>query len=110
MVRLDAPGEFMGKDKLREIAADPPNRFKTLRVDGDTMLAYGATVTKGGAEVGVLTSPAISPRFGMIGLAILRSDVAVDGSTVDVALDGGTVGATVDVLAIYDPEKRRPRG
>ena len=48
MVALDAPGEFMGKDKLREIAGDPPNSFKTLRVDGDTVPAYGAVVSKEG--------------------------------------------------------------
>ncbi|MGZ5305533.1 MAG: glycine cleavage T C-terminal barrel domain-containing protein, partial [Actinomycetota bacterium] len=109
VVALGAPGEFMGKDRLREVAADPPNRFKTLRVDGDTLPEYGATVTRDGEEIGVLTSPAISPRFGTIGLAILRSDVAVDGNAVDVALGDGTVHATVDVLAIYDPQKRRPR-
>ncbi|MGZ5302133.1 MAG: aminomethyltransferase family protein [Actinomycetota bacterium] len=109
VVALGAPGEFMGKDRLREVAADPPNRFKTLRVDGDTLPEYGATVTRDGEEIGVLTSPAISPRFGTIGLAILRSDVAVDGIAGDVALGDGTVHATVDVLAIYDPQKRRPR-
>ena len=91
VVALDAPGEFMGKDRLREVAADPPNRFKTLRVDGDTLTEYGATVTKDGEEVGVLTSPAISPRFGNVGLAILRTDAAVDGNAVDVALGDGTV-------------------
>jgi aminomethyltransferase len=109
VVALDAPGEFMGKDRLSEVAADPPNRFKTLRVDGDTLTEYGATVTMEGEEVGVLTSPAISPRFGNIGLAILRSDAATDGNTLEVALGDGTVRATVDVLAIYDPQKRRPR-
>jgi aminomethyltransferase len=110
VVALDAPGEFMGKDRLREIAADQPNRFKTLRIDGDALPGYGARVTRDGKEVGVLTSPAISPRFGTIGLAILRSDAAEEGSTVEVALGAGAVRATVDVLAIYDPEKRRPRG
>ncbi len=110
VVTLDAPGEFMGKDKLREIAADPPNRFKTLRVEGDTVPAYGARVTRDGMDVGLLTSPAVSPRFGTIGLAILRSDAAAEGTSVEVELDEGAVGATVDVLAIYDPEKRRPRG
>jgi aminomethyltransferase len=110
VVALDAPGEFMGKDRLREIAADPPNRFKTLRLAGDMLPEYGAAVTKDGEQVGVLTSPALSPSYGPIGLAILRTDVAVDGTTVQVALAGGTVDATVDVLAIHDPEKRRPRG
>ena len=109
VVALEAPGEFMGKERLREIAAAPPNRFKTLRVDGDVLPEYGAAVTKDGEEVGTLTSPAISPRFGNLGIAILRTDVAAEGVTVEVALGAGTVGATVDVLAIHDPEKRRPR-
>ena len=110
MVALDAPGEFMGKDELREIAADPPNRFKTLRIDRRHAARVRRRVTTDGDEVGVLTSPAVSPRFGPIGLAILRSDVAADGTTVRWRSAEGTVGATVDVLAIYDPEKRRPRG
>jgi aminomethyltransferase len=109
LVALDAPGEFMGKDRLREVAADPPNRFKTLRIEGDTLPEYGAAVTKDGEDVGVLTSPAISPAFGNIGIAILRTDVAVDGSLVEVAVGDGTVTATVDQLAIHDPSKRRPR-
>ena len=110
LVALGGPGEFMGKDRLREVAADPPNRFKTLRVDGDTPPQYGAAVTKNGEDVGVLTSPAISPTFGNIGIAILRTDVAGDGTTVEVAVGDGSVPATVDQLAIHDPSKRRPRG
>ena len=57
----------------------------------------------------MLTSPATSPTHGPIGLAILRTDVAAEGTKVDVALGEGTIGATVDVLAVHDPEKRRPR-
>jgi aminomethyltransferase len=109
VVSLGGEGEFMGKDKLREIGTNPPNRFKTLRIQGDTLPEYGAAVTKDGEEVGVLTSPAISPKLGSIGLAILRTDVAADGTQLDVALGEGTVGATVDTLAIYDPEKKKPR-
>jgi aminomethyltransferase len=109
VVALDAEGTFMGKDALRGVAAAPPNRFKTLRLDGEELPEYGAAVSKDGEEVGVLTSPASSPAHGPIGLAILRSDVAAEGTKVDVALGEGTIGATVDVLAIHDPEKRRPR-
>ena len=109
LVALDAEGAFMGKDTLREVAADPPNRFKTLRLQGEELPEYGASVTKDGEDVGVLTSPATSPVFGPIGLAILRRDVADHGTEVDVALGEGTVTATVDVLAIVDPGKQRPR-
>jgi aminomethyltransferase len=109
-VALEAEGAFMGKETLRGIATEPPNRFKTLRLEGGGELPeYGAVVSRDGEEVGVLTSPAISPVHGPIGLAILRSDVATHGTQVDVAVGEGTIGATVDVLAVHDPEKRRPR-
>ncbi|MEA2521617.1 MAG: aminomethyltransferase, partial [Actinomycetota bacterium] len=110
MVALKGEGEFMGKDKLREIALDPPNRLKTVRLDGDVLPEYGAAITIGGEAAGTLTSPAHSPKLGAnIGLAMIRTDVAADGTKVDVALGDGTVAGTVDVLAIYDPQKTRPR-
>jgi aminomethyltransferase len=111
VVRLDAPGEFAGKDRLREIAADPPHRFRTIRLEGgEDLPPYGSAVTRGGEPVGVLTSPALSPRHGAIGLAILRTDASEPGGRVEITADGATIGGTVDVLAIEDPEKRRPRG
>lgn len=108
-VRLDAPGDFLGKEKLGEVAANPPNRFVTLRYDAEALPEYGAAVTKDGEEVGVLTSPTDSPRFGKIGLAVIRTDLAPVGTTVQVALGDETVDATVDVLPIYDTNKERPR-
>ena len=110
VVALGAPGEFMGKDRLREVAKEPPNRFKTLRLEGDTLPEYGAAVTRDGEEVGVLTSPAESPKLGPLGLAILRADAAADGARLEVALADGSIDATVDRLALYDPTKERPRG
>jgi aminomethyltransferase len=109
VVALDADVEFAGKERLRTIATEPPNRFVTLKVDGDTLPEYGATVTKHGEEVGVLTSPTDSPRYGKIGLAVLTSGHATPGTTVDVAVGDATTTATVDVLPIYDTNKTRPR-
>jgi aminomethyltransferase len=109
LVALDAPIEFVGKAKLAEIAQAPPNRLVTLRYEAEELPEYGAVVTKEGEEVGVLTSPTDSPRFGKIGMAIVRSDLAAAGTPLDVAVGEGTVGATVDALPIYDTEKRRPR-
>jgi aminomethyltransferase len=108
-VALDAEGEFMGKAKLREVAERPPNRFKTLRLEAGPLPAYGAAVSRAGEEVGVLTSPATSPILGNLGLAILRRDIAEDGTQVEVSVEDGTLGATVDTIALYDPKKRRPR-
>ncbi|MBI3649337.1 MAG: aminomethyl transferase family protein [Actinobacteria bacterium] len=108
-VALGAEGEFMGKGHLREIAKNPPNRFKTIRLRGEVLPEYGATVRCEGEEIGVLTSPATSPLFGGLGLAILRTEDSADGTQVDVELAEGTAEGTVDVLAIYDPQKRKPR-
>jgi glycine cleavage system aminomethyltransferase T len=51
----------------------------------------------------------MSPRFGLIALAVLEVGVARDHEQLEVGLGAGTVPATVAPLAIYDPEKRRPR-
>ena len=109
MVRLERGLGFTGEDALRAVAADPPHRFVTLRYEADALPEYGATVTKNGEEVGVLTSPTDSPRFGKIGLAVIDSTQASVGNTVSVAVGDAVVPATVDVLPIYDTDKKRPR-
>jgi len=107
LVKLDAG--FVGAEALRPVAGDPPMRLKTLEVEGVEVPEYGATVTKGGEEVGTLTSPTDSPRFGVIGIVKLKTSHAADGTQVDVALGDGTVRATVAPLSVYDPQKLRPR-
>ena len=109
MVRVDQGLGFAGEDALRAVAADPPNRFVTLRYDADALPEYGAAVTKDGEDVGVLTSPTDSPRFGKIGLAVVETAQATVGNTLGVAIGDEIVPAKVDVLPIYDTEKKRPR-
>lgn len=108
LIRLDK-GDFHGKAALERVAASPPNRFVTLVVDGPVP-EYGAAVSKDGEAAGTLTSPCESPTLGkVIGLTVLRADLAREGERVEVAVEGGTAPATVASLPIYDPEKRRPR-
>jgi aminomethyltransferase len=108
LVKLDR--DFRGRDALRGVSANPPNRLKGLHLEGDEVPEYGAEVTRDGEAVGTLTSPANSPQFGVIGIAILDAGAAGAGERVDVAVGDATVPATVDAnAAIYDPEKRRPR-
>jgi glycine cleavage system aminomethyltransferase T len=109
MIAIDKDVEFLGKERLREEASDPANRFVTLRYEADELPEYGAAVSKGGEEIGVLTSPTDSPRFGKIGLAIVPTPEATKGNTVEIALGDGTVTGTVDDLPIYDTQKTRPR-
>ena len=84
--------------------------FKTLKISGDKLPDYGTAVMKDMTQIGVLTSPAGSPKFGKIGIAILPTAQANDGNTMQVSLEDGTMAdATVDVLPIYDTNKERPR-
>ena len=81
------------------------------------MPEYGAQVIKEGEVVGTVTSPANSPAFGVIGLATLKSDFAVNGTSVEVAIGEAAAGekgdrfarAFVSDLSIHDPEKKKPR-
>jgi aminomethyltransferase len=108
VVRVDKAG-FCGKEVLAAEVASPPNRFVTLVVDG-AVPGYGAAVSKDGETVGTLTSPCESPTLGrVIGLTVLRTDLARDGESVEVAVDGGTAPATVAPMPLYDTQKRRPR-
>ena len=108
-VAVSTDADFRGKAALAAAATAPANRFKTLRIEGGQVPEYGAEVFHGDEVVGTVTSPADSPRFGVIGLAILRSDLADNGSPLEVALGEGRVKATVTDLSIHDPEKRKPR-
>lgn len=112
--RLVALGsvDFLGSDALRSVAAAPPRRMKTLCLQGldeGDLPEYGAAVSCDGKPAGVLTSPATSPRFGPIGMAIIDTELALDGQRLRVEGPEGDLEATVAPLAIYDPDKRRPR-
>jgi aminomethyltransferase len=112
VVKVDKPGDFIGKEALREIAAaGTPRLLVTLRLEGDEVPEYGAQVTQDGNEAGIVRSPCQSPSFGMevIAMAIVDRGIATEGSRVDVALGSGTVPATVAPLPLYDTAKRRPR-
>jgi len=99
------PGtECVASDALASYGANPPRRLKTLTIEGDAPEA-GASVTRGGEEVGTVTSPTASPRMGTLGLAVLSADAAAEGSELQV----GGAKATVGPLSIFDPEKKRPR-
>jgi aminomethyltransferase len=108
LIRLDK-ADFVGRAALAAEAASPPHRFVTLVVDGPVP-EYGAAVTSDGEPVGTLTSPCESPTLGqVIGLTVIRSDLAATGTRVEVASGDGTAPATVEAMPIYDTQKTRPR-
>ncbi len=112
MVKPDKAADFVGREALRKLASEgTPRLLTTLRIDGDQVPEYGATVTQDGRDVGILRSPCQSPTFDMsvIGMAAIDRDLVNDGQRVEVALGDGTVGAEVAPFPLYDTEKRRPR-
>ncbi len=112
VVKVDKPGDFVGREALRAIARDgTPRLLTTLRVEGDEVPEYGAAVTLDGAEVGILRSPCQSPTFDqVIGMASIDRALNRDGQELEVALGGGVVKATVvAAFPLYDSEKKRPR-
>ena len=112
VIKLDKPGDFVGRDALRAIAAQGTSRLlTTLRIEGDQLPEYGGPVTVDGRDVGIVRSPCQSPSFDMqvIAMAALDRDLVRDGQSVQVAVGDGTAGATVAPFPIYDTEKRRPR-
>lgn len=108
LVKLDGR-EFLGRDALARIAADPPRRLVGLRIEGAELPEAGAEISRDGRRIGAVTSPTASPAFGSIALGVVSTADAGPGP-VEVALGDGRVAAVQDGPAVYDPGKRRPRG
>ena len=53
--------KFLGCEALESIAADPPRRLKTLRIEGDVLPDYGVEVTQNGERAGTLTESCVEP-------------------------------------------------
>ena len=111
VIKLETGNDFVGRDALKQIASEgTPRLLTTLRIDGEDVPEYGAAVTVGGVEAGIVRSPCESPTFGeVIAMAAIDRDHVNVGQRVDVALGEGTVGATVAPYPLYDTEKKRPR-
>ena len=108
-VALGSGADFVGRTRLAEVAAAPPNRLKTLQLHGDELPEVGAQVHEAGSVVGALSSRVASPRFGGLGLAMLATGAAVDGRVLQVTSGSGVVDATVVPLSVKDPDKLRAR-
>jgi aminomethyltransferase len=112
VVKLDKPGDFVGKEALRKIAQEgTPRLLTTLRIAGDEVPEYGAAVTLDGRDVGIVRSPCQSPSFEMqvIAMATIDRDLNRDGQEVEVVLGDSTTTAIVGPFPLHDTEKRRPR-
>jgi folate-binding protein YgfZ len=93
-------GCYLGQETIERATARGAlkKRLYGLRIDGPRAPAQGAHVMLDGKEVGRLTSLAISPRFGILGLSILHHSAWIEGAVVSVRDADGEVRATVSEL------------
>jgi folate-binding protein YgfZ len=93
-------GCYLGQETIERATARGAlkKRLYGLRIDGPRAPAQGAPVMLDGKEVGRLTSVAISPRFGIIGLSILHHSAWTEGAEVSVRDAEGEARATVSEL------------
>lgn len=110
LVNLDMEADFIGKTALRRIKAEGVKRRQVgLIIEGAPLTGPNTSfwaITKGGQPVGKVTSAIHSPRLGQnIALAMVASDFAQIGTTVDVVTNSGPVAARVTECPFYDPKK-----
>ena len=106
VVKLDKPGEFVGRAALERIAAaGPAKRLVGLVVEGRGIARHGYPVLAGDRRTGVVTSGTQSPTLGVpIAMAYVAPGDAEPGTILAVEIRNAPVSAKVVDLPFY----RRP--
>jgi len=113
-VRLDKPQDFPGKAALlAEKQQGVTKRFATLIIEaGEQDPPYMSTLWDGDTVVGEITSGGWGYRVNAcIALAMLRADLAAEGTALEVEIFGRRYKATVQAdQPLWDPGNERLRG
>ncbi|MDR0960463.1 MAG: glycine cleavage system aminomethyltransferase GcvT [Propionibacteriaceae bacterium] len=98
---------FVGREMLAKAAETQPSRLLVgLSGQGRRAARDGYTIMADGAEIGVVTSGALSPTLGHpIALAYVETARAVTNATVEVDIRGAATAMTIVDLPFY----HRPR-
>jgi glycine cleavage system T protein (aminomethyltransferase) len=106
VVKLDKPGDFVGRAPLERVAREgPARRLVGLTVRGRGIARHGYPVYAGERRTGVVTSGTQSPTLGApIAMAYVAPGDAEPGTIVDVEIREQRVPAEVVGLPFY----RRP--
>jgi aminomethyltransferase len=107
VVRLDKPGDFVGREALAaRAAAGPAKVLVGLVVQSRRVPRHGYPVVAGPTQVGVVTSGGPSPSLGLpIAMAYVAADAGPGPFSIDVR--GRAEPASVTDLPFYDRRKRR---
>jgi aminomethyltransferase len=105
VVRLDKPGDFVGKAALAKLSESKPTKV-LVGLTGEGKRAaradYEIFAEGSDAAVGVITSGALSPTLGFpVAMGYLNSDLAAVGSKVSVDVRGTRLDFEVVKLPFY---------
>jgi folate-binding protein YgfZ len=97
-------GCYVGQETVERATARGAikRRLMGLRIEGDRVPASGAAVILDGKEVGAVTSPVFSPRYGVLALALLHHSAWPDGTRVIIQEPASAIGASVSELPFSD--------
>jgi len=103
VVKLDKPGDFVGRGALEKVAADgAKRRLVGLTVEGRGIARHGYPVSIDDRRTGVVTSGTQSPTLGVpIAMAYVAPSDGEPGTMVDVEIRDGKVPAKVVPLPFY---------
>jgi aminomethyltransferase len=106
VVKLEKPGDFVGREALARVAKDGPDkRLVGLKVTGRGIARHGYRVLDGDRPAGVVTSGTHSPTLGMpIAMAYVAPGDGEPGTILNVEIREQPVSAEVVPLPFY---KRR---
>jgi aminomethyltransferase len=103
VVKLEKPGDFVGREALAEVAAaGPKKRLVGLKVTGRGIARHGYAVLDDDGRTGVVTSGTQSPSLGMpIAMAYVAPADAEPGTLLAVEVREQPVSAEVVALPFY---------
>lgn len=109
VVRLDKPGDFVGKSALSKLSEQPQNRL-LVGLAGEGKRAaradYEVFVEGSDEAVGIITSGALSPTLGFpIAMAYVDADLATVDTPIIVDIRGARTPFTVVRLPFYKRTK-----
>jgi len=105
VVSLKKTGDFVGRHAVETGAADDSRVLVGLVAEGKRAGRAGYPVMSGDAEVGTITSGALSPTLGYpIAMAYVDRSSSVAGTELTIDVRGSRIAATVVPLPFYKRE------
>ena len=103
VIKLEKPGDFVGRAALEKAAADgPKRRLVGLIVEGRGIARHGYPVHAGARRSGIVTSGTQSPTLGVpIAMAYVAPGDAEPGSSLEVEIRDARIPARVVPLPFY---------